>query len=81
LRTPKLIELPEGMTYLPGSCLQGLTTNATENVQRALTYFSLDKDDFIIIKKGAGYVRAQFPIDGLASAQKVLQRYQHQETQ
>jgi len=69
------IELPLGMTYIPGRYLQVLPTNGSENVERALTYFGLDKDDSIIIKKVSGHVRAQFPTDASVNAQQVFQCY------
>lgn len=69
------IDLPEGMTYIPGSYLQVLPTNASESVERALTHFGLDKDDSIIIKKVSGHVRAQFPTDAPVNAQQVFQCY------
>jgi len=69
------IQLPEDMTYLPGSYLQVLPTNGREIVQRALTYFGLDKDDSIIIKKVSGHVRAQFPTDSAVNVQQVLECY------
>ena len=69
------IQLPEDMTYLPGSYLQVLPTNGHETVQRALTYFGLDKDDSIIIKKVSGHVRAQFPTDSPVNVQQVLECY------
>lgn len=69
------IELPEGMTYAPGSYLQILPTNGPEIVQRALTYFGLGEDDSIIIKKVTGHARAQFPTDAPVNAQQLLQCY------
>jgi cytochrome P450/NADPH-cytochrome P450 reductase len=69
------VQLPVGMTYLPGNYLQVLPTNGPENVERALQHFQLDKDDSIIIQKVSGHVRAQFPTDAPVNAQQVLQRY------
>ena len=68
------IDLPEGMTYIPGS-YQVLPINSSESVERALTHFGLDKDDSIIIKKVSGHVRAQFPTDSPVNAQQVFQCY------
>lgn len=69
------IQLPEGMSYVPGSYLQVLPTNGDETVDRALNYFGLDKDDSIVIKKTAGHVRAQFPTDTPVNAHQVFQCY------
>jgi cytochrome P450 / NADPH-cytochrome P450 reductase len=69
------IELPQGMTYLPGNYLQVLPTNGEESVQRALTHFGLTKDDSIVIKKVSGHVRAQFPTDAPVNAQQVFECY------
>jgi cytochrome P450 / NADPH-cytochrome P450 reductase len=69
------IQLPHEMTYLPGHYLQVLPTNGSEAVQHALTYFGLDQDDSIIIKKTAGHVRAQFPTDTPVNVQQVLECY------
>jgi cytochrome P450 / NADPH-cytochrome P450 reductase len=69
------IELPDGMTYLPGNYLQVLPTNGDESVSRALTHFGLTKDDSIVIKKVSGHVRAQFPTDAPVNAQQVFECY------
>jgi len=69
------IQLPEGMSYVPGGYLQVLPANGDETVDRALNYFGLDKDDSIVIKKTAGHVRAQFPTDTPVNAHQVFQCY------